>query len=574
VAALWLEVDDQGRILRRSEAVATCFANLRPPVEDFVRVFERRTDLRAAVGRKAGAVRFGLGRGAERVTFDAEISPGVSGARLRLAEVEPLSGEDEVGRLFLAHAARNPDAFVVTDPDGIILWCDASFAWLVGYDRSEIIDRPNRIFRSPKVESREVQAYWRALFAMGHYSGETLLRRSDGVDVAVHHSVSGILDNVGRTTHFVTALRDVSKERELEHIRGIELAVGLLSRVQGDHAHQLNNLAAEIVAVCDHAMLSDDPASAGNALERVLGLATRLGGLGQRMLALSTSGSGVGPADMGRVARDLAEVLRRAGGEAAPPIEVETPREGPWVSCSPDGLVRACIHLALRSLDGVAAGSVVRIHAVEDYDEGLLRIRYTPTSSERATLRWMLPDGAVTGPVVNELLGRAYGAGVQLQLEEEADGNISICVRAPMAEVVPSRVPEKRPPVVGGWRRALVADDNGPLRELMCVALEGMFAEVLQADDGDSVIESLTKNGAEVDLLVLDLRMPSRGGLDVIVEAARRWPQIRVLVVTGAGPEGLARSALAAGARAVLPKPFRLHELRAVVRSVMAGAEW
>ncbi len=574
MAALWLEVDDQGRILRRSEEVATLLSELHPPVRDFVRVFEKRTDLRAAVGRKAGHLRFGLGRGAERVTFDAEVSPGVSGARLRLTQVDPLAGEDELGRLLLGYTARHPDAWMVSDPDGIILWCDASFAWLVGYDRTEIIGRPHRIFRSPQVGPRAVQAYWRALFAMGTFTGETILRRSDGVDLPVHTSVSGIVDAHGRTTHFVTVLYDKSKEREIERLHGLDLAVSLLSRVGGDHAHQLNNLAAEIVAVCDHAMLSDDPGSAGAALDRVLGIASRLGTLGQQMLALSTSGNGVGPADMGRVARDLAEVLRRAGGGAGPTIEVSTPSEGPWVSCSPDGLVRACIHLALRSLDGVARGSVVRISAVEDYEEGLLRIRYTPTASERDALRWVLPDGAVTGPMVNEFLARAYGAGVQLQLEEEADGNVSICVRAPMAEVVPTRVPERRAPVPEGWRRVIVADDNGPLRELMSVALEGLFADVVQAEDGASALQRLRDLGDSTDLLVLDLRMPNQSGLDVLEEVARRWPGVRVLVVTGAGPEGVARSALAAGARAVLAKPFRLHELRAVVRSVMAGAEW
>ncbi|MFN7144581.1 MAG: PAS domain S-box protein, partial [Myxococcota bacterium] len=460
MGALWLEVDDQGRILRRSEEVAALLAELHPPVADFARVFEKRTDFRAAVGRRAGLVRFGLGRGAERVTFDAEITPGISAARVRLTPVEPLLGEEELGRLLLAHTARNPDAWLVTDPDGIILWCDASFAWLVGYDRAEIIGRPWRLFRSPSVGSREVGAYWRALFAMGTYTGSTTLRRSDGVDVPVQNSVSGILDEDGRTTHFVSVIRDVSKEREIERINSIDLAVGLLSRVGGDHAHQLNNLAAEIVAVCDQAMLSDDPASAGNALDRVLGIAARLGVLGRQMLALSALGNGVGPADMGRVARDLAEVLRRAGGEDGPPIEVAAHGDGPWVNCSPDGLVRACIHLALRSLDGVAEGSAVHISASEDYEEGLLRIRYTPTATERAALRFLVPDGAVTGPMVNEFLARAYGAGVELQLEEERDGNVSICVRAPIAEVVPTNVPEKRAPAPEGWGRVIVADDN------------------------------------------------------------------------------------------------------------------
>ena len=78
----------------------------------------------------------------------------------------------------------------------------------------------------------------------------------------------------------------------------------------------------------------------------------------------------------------------------------------------------------------------------------------------------------------------------------------------------------------------------------------------------------------KVDLLLVDLRMPLRNGLDVVTEAHRRWPSLPAIVASGAAPEGVAQSAMAAGARAVLQKPFKLHELRALVRSVLAGAHW
>ncbi len=574
MGVLWLEVDDQGRIVRRSEEVAALFEGFEPPILDLARLLDRRTDVRAAIGRRAGAVRFGLGRGAGRVTFDVVVSAGASAARLRLTRVVPLLDDVELGQLLLAYTASQTDAWVVADPDGIVLWCDESFAAIVGYERAEMIGRSVNLHRSPRVTPRQVESYWRSLYATGAFSGTTLLRRSDGVDVPIHQAVSAIRDPDGRTTHFVTIARDMTRERELERLRSLDLAVGLLSRVGGDNAHQLNNLAAEIVAVCDQAMLSDDPASAGAAIDRVVGIAGQLGSLGRRMLALSISGSGAGPADMGQVARDLAELLTRAGGVGGPPIEVDAPERGLWVACAPDGLVRACIHLALRTLDGVAEGSSVHIEALEDYDEGLLRIVYTPTSSERAALRWLVPDGAVTGPMVNELLARAYGAGVVLQVDDLRDGRLAICVRAPIAEVVPGSTPPRRPESEGAWNRVLVADDNVPLRELMSVALGGLFGEVLQVSDGEQAVRQLEALAGEVDLLVLDLRMPNRNGLEVLQEVSRRWPTLRTLVATGAAPDGLARSAMAAGARAVLAKPFRLHELRAVVRSVMAGAEW
>jgi PAS domain S-box-containing protein len=572
VGSLWLEVDDRGQMLRRSEAVAHLFDAAVPPVGDLTRIVERRVDVRAAIARRAGLFRFGLGRGAARRTYDADVSAGASGARVRLTPVDALGEEAELGRLLLRHAAGTTDAWLVTDPDGIVLWCDATFAWLVGYEREEVLGRPDRLFRSPNVGPRQVDAYWRALFSMGAYRGRSLLRRSDGVDVPVHLSASAIADPEGRTTHYVIVLRDLRAEEEAERLRAIELAVGLLTRVGGDHATQLNDLATEIVGVCEHALLDDDPASAGEALQRVVGIATRLGDLGRRMQALSVGEGAEPPADMGRVARDLAEVLRRAAGPDGPALTVETTPEGPWVGVAPDALVRASIHLALRSLDGVAPGGGVLVQALEEYDEGVLRIRYTPTPTERAALRALQPGGAVTGPVVNELLARAYGAGVDLRIDEARDGSVAISVRAPLVEVVSLRPPARHAPASTA-RVAIVADDNDSLRELICVTLGGLFEEAVGVRDGAEALEALRARGASVDLVVLDLRMP-HGGLELLRAVLAEQPDTRVLVVTGAGPEGTTRAALAAGARAVLTKPFHLHELRAVARGVMAGAEW
>lgn len=570
---IWLEVDELGRVLRASDKAQEMLASIEPPMVDLVRLLDRRVDVRAAVGRRAGLVRFGLGRGSSRLTFDAEVTAGISGARMKLTRVEPLEGERDLGRLLLAHTARHTDAWQVTDPDGILLWCDDSYAWIVGREQAELVGRPASIVRSPLIGKREIEGYWRSLYATGGWTGPTLVRRSDGVDIPVHQSVSAIQDEHGRTTHYVSIFHDTSRDREIERLGAIDVAVGLLGRIGGDQAHQLNNLAAELVAMCDRAMLSDDPASAGAALERGLAIGEKLGALGRQMAALTTTEAGVGPADLGRVAHDLAELLQRAGGRGGPPIQVDAPRVGVWVDCPPDGLVRACIHLALRSLDGVEEGSTVEVAALEDYDQGLLRIRYVPTPSERVALRLLMPEGQVTGPMINELLARAYGAGVRLGLEEERDGRVSVCVRAPMAEVVPTG-PVVRSSVPAQRERVLVADDNAALRELMGVTLESLFAEVELVGDGAAAMAQLRAWNGRADLVILDLRMPGLDGMEVLNQALATWPHLRVILIAGAASAGLMRQALDAGARAVLPKPFRLHELRALVRSVLADAQW
>lgn len=583
MTALWLEVDEDGHLLRCSEDMSTLLASVEPPVADLQPLFELRTDLRAAVVRRAGHVRFGLGRGAGRVLLDAEISAGARGARFVAHRVDGLVDDAEVGRLLVSHAEVHPDAYLVTDPDGVVLWCDVGFGELVRWPQADVLRRHRRVFRSPRVTEREIERHWRSLFATGAYSGRTLMRRSDGVDVVVDESISAVRDADGRVTHYVSMIRDVTRERETERLRNLDLSMRLLGGVAGAEAHFINGLAAEMLATCEAALLSDDPASAGQALDRVIQLSSDLGESGRRLLALSAAGGSTGPTDLSRSAHDLALLLRRSmedGGRdaAAPPypgiaVHVDAPMPGPRVRVSAEAVLRASVHLALRALDGGVARGDVHIRVREDYDDGVLEIAYEPTPAERDVLRWLLPDGGLTGPLGNELLARAADGGLSLGRSLPPEGDVAILLRAPLADDAPRSGATKNAPSDGRAGRVLVAEDNAPLRDLIATALEGMFTEVVQAEDGPTALQLLT-GSRPFDLAVLDVKLPGLDGLDVLRQALVAHPTLRVVVASGAVQDGPTSGALAVGAKAVITKPFRLAELRAVVRSVLDDATW
>jgi PAS domain S-box-containing protein len=572
--AVWFEVDEEGRLLRRSDDAVALMEAVDPPVSDLVRLFELRADIRAAVLRRAGHVRFGLGRGPGRVLVDADVSPGGRGARMVCRRADGLAGEGELGRLLLRHAELHPDAFLVTDPDGVVLWCDASFCDLVRWPLNDVIGRHRRVFRSPAVPEEEVERHWRTLFAMGVHRGTSLVRRSDGVDVAIRESVSAVRDPQGRVTHYVSAIQDISRESELERLRHLDHSVQILSRVAGSEAHAVNGLAAEMLATCESALLSEDPASAGQALDRVIGLAGQLGDLGRRLLAMSAT-PGEGATDLSLCARDLATLIERLLPDGTPqrgPVTVSCGQRGPLVRAAAGDLLRVGVQLALRALDGGIARGGVTVEALEEFGEGVLRIRYEPTASEREALRWLLPDTTLSGPVAVAAFRAPEGSAISVERREEPGGGVAIDVRAPTVEVGATAPPKVPASDVRRWRRVVVAEDNEALRGLMCASLEGLFAEVVPATDGAAALRAVLER--PTDLLVLDLRLPDRSGMDVLAEALAARGDLRVIVASGAASDGVAHRAMSGGARAVLPKPFRLAELRAVVRSVLDDAVW
>lgn len=78
----------------------------------------------------------------------------------------------------------------------------------------------------------------------------------------------------------------------------------------------------------------------------------------------------------------------------------------------------------------------------------------------------------------------------------------------------------------------------------------------------------------ECDVLILDISLPDRNGLDVLQRIKERWPHIRVLVLSMHPEERYALRALRAGADGYIPKETDVNKLLQAVRKVSAGRRY
>ena len=114
--------------------------------------------------------------------------------------------------------------------------------------------------------------------------------------------------------------------------------------------------------------------------------------------------------------------------------------------------------------------------------------------------------------------------------------------------------------------RVLLIDDDESVRRLGRAVLAGAGYEVAEASDGREGVELYLRLGA--DVVVTDLFMPGRDGLEVIRELVAASPGVRIVAVSGgayAGRVDLLDAARHLGAAEVLPKPYRVAELLAAV---------
>jgi CheY-like chemotaxis protein len=117
----------------------------------------------------------------------------------------------------------------------------------------------------------------------------------------------------------------------------------------------------------------------------------------------------------------------------------------------------------------------------------------------------------------------------------------------------------------------LVCEDEAPLRMLITATLEGSGYDIVEAKDGDESLE--LARGARPDLILLDMMMPGRSGLQVL-EELRQEPgmaQTPVIMVTARAQARDREAAVRAGATQFVTKPFSPRKLAGVVEELLDG---
>jgi DNA-binding response OmpR family regulator len=115
-------------------------------------------------------------------------------------------------------------------------------------------------------------------------------------------------------------------------------------------------------------------------------------------------------------------------------------------------------------------------------------------------------------------------------------------------------------------RRILVADDEPHIGRIIKMKLEGGPFEVTLAFDGQEATDAISSQDARFDLVLLDLMMPEKSGLDVLQTLRRDLhSNIPAIILTAAGQDEQQRAALESGANAFVTKPFSPKKLYALV---------
>lgn len=116
--------------------------------------------------------------------------------------------------------------------------------------------------------------------------------------------------------------------------------------------------------------------------------------------------------------------------------------------------------------------------------------------------------------------------------------------------------------------RILCVDDEHSIRTLLQSQLEQEGYDVDVAPDGDVAIEKL--DAARYDVLLLDIRMPKVGGIDVLKHVREKETNTRIIMLTAVDDLTIAMESVRLGANDYLTKPFDTEDLFSAIRRLIS----
>lgn len=119
--------------------------------------------------------------------------------------------------------------------------------------------------------------------------------------------------------------------------------------------------------------------------------------------------------------------------------------------------------------------------------------------------------------------------------------------------------------------RILIADDEDSMRTLVARAIAMDGHDIVTAQDGAEALEILNSDPDEFDLLLTDIKMPVMDGIALALAAARYFPKLTILLMTGFADQRERASGLDAIVHGVVTKPFSVADIRKAVADALSA---
>jgi PAS domain S-box-containing protein len=506
---------------------------------------------------------------------------GVLTLRLSVQSGE-LQRADARFRLLAAATEQTADLILITRANGAFEHANDACVHALGYSREELSGMmlPQLLERGFE---RMVDHVGTEVRQKGIWRGTLVHRRKDGSTFPASSTVVALKSGEGRVTHFVGVERDITDELKLRDQLVHSERLSAIGELVAGVAHEINNPLQTIIG-CVEVMIEErqSPAQQGD-LETVRQEASRAGQIVRNLLAfVRRSSAERSAADLNQIARAAARMREHQLSLRNIILKIETHPGVMAVLVNREEIQQIVLNLVLNAEHAIGdAPGAITIRT--DATEHAYRVQVSddgPGISAELRGRVFEPFfttkevGDGTGLGLSIALGIATAHGGTLELSPTEKGACfqltlpaHTVVLAPERGLTPAAAPAR---AHGGRRRALIIEDEEPIRELL-----GRLLVRRDYDVSEAATCAQAKRLSDLrsfDLVLCDVRLGDGNGGDCLRHIREAQPGLgrRFIFVTG-DIGALEDATQEFGDMPVLTKPFTATDLDRVLGDVEVG---
>jgi polar amino acid transport system substrate-binding protein len=508
----------------------------------------------------------------------------------KLAE-DALLASNERHRTMLRTAM---DGFWVVDMRGHLLEVNETYCRMSGYSEQESLTMSIHDLEAVE-ETGETAARIQKILTCGEDRFDSRHRRKDGSIFDVAASVQYRPADGGQMVVF---LQDISEHRKLEEQLRQSQKMEAIGQLAGGVAHDFNNILTVIMGYCN--LLNLRPTFVGrdkDALEHINSAAEKAAQLTRGLLAFSRKQvMDPQPVNLNDIVLQVQKFLDRIIGED---IKLRAVFNESTLRVMADAgqIEQVLMNLAANARDAMHEGGELTIETyrkeiddsfVHCYNCGkpgsyaLISVTDTGCGMDEGT-RCRVFEPFFTTKEVGK--GTGLGMAIVHGIVNQHNGFIHVYSEPGKGTIFKLYIPLMEPedisksepiedvPPRGGTETILVVEDDFSVRTVIETLLLNSGYEIITAEDGQDAIEKFSENRARIKLILMDMVMPKKSGLEAYKEIKSLQNNIRVLFTSGYTADFIrSRGELDNGVDLII-KPAKPSELLRKIRELLDSKE-
>jgi len=489
------------------------------------------------------------------------------------------------------------DAIISKDLNGVIQTWNSGAKDVYGYDADEMIGKRIQLLLPTDRQNEEdsILERLRRGERVSHF--ETTRIRKDGSEIVVSLTISPVRDLDGTIIGASHVARDITErknfERQLRQSQRLE-SLGVLA---GGIAHDFNNLLTGILGNASIAAeLVPTSSPAQSFLREIVTAGKRLSDLTRQLLAYSGRGAvATAKVNLSDLVHEISALIQASIPKNVH-VRLQLDDQLPPIDADPSQIQQIVMNLIINGAEAIPAGtpgSVLVSTGIQKVDAAYIRTTTAPIELDPGLYVYLETHDTGSGMdaetqakifdpfFTTKIKGRGLGLAAVLGIIHGHKGAIKVYsepgkgstfkVLLPAVEGYAERAPLSQSSQLNGSGTVLIVDDEEIVRKVAKSALELYGYSVIVVNDGHEALRVFDQRADEIDLVLLDLVMPTMGGEETYQHLRMRRPDVRVILSSGYS-DALAQERFAGKALAsFIRKPYTARELGEVVKRVFSG---